>query len=439
MATLAIPTPGEPSLRDRIEDLAARIDRANDTVATSETPAIVPWPGLRQPVESPVEPPARATVAEEPIEQARKLEMLGRMAAGVAHDLNNLLAVIGGHAELLTIDSPERGPAHSDVIQTSIRLASQLTGRLLAFAKPAASFVSPVLGSVVAESAPLLRAIAGAGVECIVLNDGEPIRVPVRRDRIEQVALNLVANARDALTEAGVIVVQASAMHVGSDRRGWPADRPSGQYAVLTVADNGRGMDAATQSRIFERYFTTRGDKGTGLGLATVREIVDLAKGHVEVESAPGRGAIFRVFFPAEEIGTGFDRSIRELASGANDRTALLVDDDAGVRRLAKAWLESAGYDVIEARDGEEAARLERVVREPIDLLVTDYVMPGLGGRKLAERMRCSRPGLPIVFISGYGNPYERLEPGIRFVPKPFARSMFLEAVELVSRTVATA
>jgi two-component system, cell cycle sensor histidine kinase and response regulator CckA len=434
MATLAIPAPGEPSLRDRIEDLSARAERASDTVATSETPSIVPWPVLRKPAEL----PARATVAEEPAEQARKLEMLGRMAAGVAHDLNNLLAVIGGHAELLTIDSPDRGPAHSDVIQTSIRLASQLTGRLLAFAKPAVSFVSPVLGTVVTETMPLLRAIAGSGVECIVINEGEPLRVPVRRDRIEQVVLNLVTNARDALTEAGVIVVQASATFVGSDRKGWPADRPAGQYAVLTVADNGRGMDEATQARIFDRYFTTRGTDGTGLGLATVREIVDLANGHVEVESAPGRGAIFRVFFPVEELGTGFDQSVRDLAASANGRTVLLVDDDASVRRLAKAWLESAGYDVIEARDGDEAARLERVVREPIDLLVADFVMPGLGGRKLAERMRCSRPGLPVVFISGYANPFDRPEPGIRFVPKPFARSALLEAVEMVSRTVAT-
>lgn len=432
MATLAEVTPDGSPLRDRIASLTARAERVSDTVATSDTPVMVPWPARRVPIEKP-------TVADEPVEQSRKLELLGRMAAGAAHDLNNLLAVIGGHAELLALDSGLRPNPHSDVIQSSIRMASQLTSRLLSFAKPSTTSESPALGVVVAESAPLLRAVAGADVECIVLTDGDEVRVSVRRDQIEQVLLNLVTNARDALTESGVIAVQSSALVVGSGRRGWPADRPSGLYALLTVADNGRGMDADTVKRIFDPYFTTRGEDGTGLGLATVREIVDFARGHIEVETAPARGALFRVFLPAVEMGTGMDRTYQEMIAGAIGRTVLLVDDDPGVRRLAKAWLESVGYDVIECRNGEEAARLERVVREPIDLLVTDFVLPGLGGRKLAERMRCSRPGLPVVFISGYGQPFEMPEPGVRFVAKPFARNQFLVAVEQVMRTVAIA
>ncbi len=426
MATLA---EHELPLRDRLEAMAERAERASDTVATSETPTTVPWPAKRAVVERP-------TVADEPVEHSRKLELLGRMAAGAAHDLNNLLAVIGGHAELMALAAGPRENAHADVIQSSIRLASQLTGRLLAFSKPASTFEAPALDTVLAEAEPLVRAVAGSDVECIVLAEGEGARVSVRRDRIEQVILNLVANARDALTDSGVIAVQSSTIAVGRGRRGWPADRPSGRYAVLTVADNGRGMDAATRARIFEPYFTTRGASGTGLGLATVREIVDLARGHIEVETAPGQGALFRVFLPADDADAGFDRAVGELIAAANGRTALVVDDDAGVRRLAKAWLEAAGYDVIEARDGDEAARLARVVREPIDVLVADYVMPGLGGRKLAERLRFLRPALPVVFISGYGDCYAGADDRTRFVAKPFARGELLAAIEAVAPAI---
>jgi two-component system cell cycle sensor histidine kinase/response regulator CckA len=417
------------TLRDRINALAARVDRFNDTVATGETPMCVPWPNRR----STVERPAPRTTVDESQGQSRKLELLGRMAAGVAHDLNNLLAVIGGHAELLAMDAPERGHRHSEVIQSSIRVASQLTNRLLAFSKPPASGSLPVLESVVRESEPLLRAIVGGGIECIVTDEGDPVAVPLSRDRIEQVVLNLVVNARDAIGDHGVLAVHTSSWLIGSNRRGWPADRPAGLYAVLTVADNGRGMDEATLARIFEPYFTTRGEQGTGLGLANVREIVDLARGHIEVETAPGQGALFRVFIPAADPVSGFDHSISHLIARTNGKSALLVDDDEAVRRLAKTWLENAGYDVIETGRGEDALRLARVVLEPIDLLVADYVLPGLGGRKLAERLRFQRPGLPVVFISGYGNPYGEFDGRTRFVSKPFSRGDFMAALDAVA------
>lgn len=438
MTTQSPPPRATSTFQRRVEDCATRIDRINDTVASSETPENLPWPKRRSPVAITVEETVPTTAAE----QARKFETLGRMLAGIVHDMNNIFAVVGGHAELLstTLPSDATGLPYVEVIRSSIRHASGLTNRLLSFARPAAESPSTLdLASIVPELKTLIRAVAGSNIECVFMTDGEPARVRAHRDRIEQVILNLVANSRDALPNGGAIGLRTATIAIRPGRRNWPADRPAGPYTLLTVADNGSGIDAATRARIFDPFFTTKGTAGTGLGLATVREIVDLYRGHIEVESDPDVGTIFRIFFPAAPDEE--DASSRPFDGIAipEGMTALLVDDDDHVRAFAKSALESIGFHVIEAADGETAARLARVVREPIDLLVADVVMPGLGGRKLAERLRFSRPGLPVVYISGHSHPGFETEPGTCFVPKPFTHNRFLDDVLAITQQFVTA
>lgn len=413
----------------RHEEAAANV---RDTVVASDTPRDVPWPKTRTAaVESPPAPPPEASP---------QLETLGRMTASVVHDLNNLLAVIGGHAELLAEWLPPGsvGKQYTDVIRSSVKHASTLTHRVLNFAKPTEMLPASFdLGTVIAELEPLIRASAGPRVECAVTLGEDLPTVWAGRGQIEQVLLNLVSNARDAMPDGGVLGIRTAGVTVRPGRAGWPVERLCGPYVCLTVTDNGRGMDDPTLARLFDPFFTTKGDAGTGLGLATVRDIVGRCHGQIEVESQPDRGSVFRVYFPAFQDSDGDTDPFLELPAMHHGESALLVDDDDDVRAVAKAALETVGYNVIEARTGDEAAKLARVVQEPIDLLVADVVMPGLSGRKLAERLRCSRPGLPVVYISGY--PQHEIERGTRVVAKPFMAEQLLTAVQKVTQLVATA
>lgn len=360
------------------------------------------------------------------------------MLSGVVHDLNNIFAVIGGHAELLDTNLVKNGEAQEwiDCIRGSVRHASQLTNRLLSFSRPHEEVPTLLnLSDIVRDLKPIIRALVGSSVELILPSEDGCSYVMAHRDRIEQIILNLIGNSRDALPHGGVIGIRTATIHVSPGRAHWPADRPCGPYSVITVADNGTGIDRRTLSRIFEPFFTTKGSHGTGLGLATVREIVDGYRGHIEVDSDPDLGTIFRIFLPAELDSIRIDP---EHGINYEGFTALLVDDDDQARSMAMAVLESIGLNVIQARNGEEASRLASVVQEPIDLLVTDAVMPGIGGRKLAERLRFSRPGMPVVYISGYP-PAETLDSGMCFVSKPFHRTRLIHAVQQVMNQVVVA
>jgi PAS domain S-box-containing protein len=393
------------------------------------TPGEIP---MAVPVE---EPPKRP-------DHARQLEALGRVAANVVHDLNNLLAVVGGYADLLHEWLPPKtfGRQYSDVIRAAVRHASALTHRALNFAKPDDPRPTAFdLGTLLADLAPLIRASAGSRVECVLTPEVDVPNVWADRGQIEQVVLNLVANARDAMPRGGVLGVRTSVATVRPGQPGWPADRLCGRYVCLSVADNGTGIDDPTLARVFDPFFTTKGTVGTGLGLATIRDIVNGCHGHIEVDSKPDTGTVFRVYFPAAQETADDPDPFVDLPASHDGETALLVEDDDALRGLAKAALESVGYNVIEARTGDDAAKLARVVQEPIDLLVTDVVMPGLTGRRLAERMRCTRPGLPVVFVSGYPTTGQELEPGMRFVRKPFLAEHLLTAVQKVTQVVATA
>lgn len=386
----------------------------------------------------------QAVAVEEPpkrSEHSRKLETLGRMAAGVVHDLNNLLAVVGGNAELLAEWLPQNtfGSDYAAVIRTAVRHASSLTHRVLNYAKPTETVPLALdLSRVVADLAPLVTAVAGPRIECLFnLGDELPL-VVADRGHVEQVILNLVTNARDAMPTGGAVGLRTAAVTVRPGRVGWPADRVPGRYVCLTVADNGAGIDDPTRARMFDPFVTTK-KAGTGLGLATVAEVAAAYRGHVEVDSEPEVGTVFRVYFPAPDPADDDTDPVIELPDLHTGESALLVDDNDAVRTLAKAALEGVGYSVIEARTGDEAARLAKVLREPIALLVTDVVLPGLNGRRLAQQVRAARPDVPVVYVSGYAQPDGPPEPRTRFVAKPFTSSQLLAAVQKVAPTSARA
>ncbi len=341
---------------------------------------------------------------EQQLHHAQKMEAVGRLAGGVAHDFNNLLTVINGYAEMVQDRLPPGDPVRELVgeITRAGERAAALTRRLLAFSRQ--QLVVPQvldLNALVADTEKLLRRLIGEDVELVA--DLEPALGRVQADpgQVEQILMNLAVNARDAMPRGGRLTIQTRNLRVDvSDSSGVVP----GPYVLLAVADTGCGMDEATQARLFEPFFTTKGPgRGTGLGLATVHGIVQQAGGHIAVESAPGRGTTFRIYLPrVEAVGpTRKSQQGAHLRPGGRE-TILLVEDESAVRALVRAVLQDGGYQVLEARDGREALQMVEQYPGPIHLLVSDVVMPELGGRELADRLAGLRPDLKILYLSGY-------------------------------------
>jgi len=359
----------------------------------------------------PAEPSRTATVADTGPSNAQ-LETLGRMILGVSHDFNNVLAAIVGSGDLLA----ERVPLHSpdrewvEVIRTAGRHAAGLTKRLLQFARPGP--VSPShsdLSAVVKDLQPLVKALVPHGVRVKLQLGSNLPATDAGVTAIEQVVLNLAINAGQAMPRGGVLQIRTSAGNFDGRRS-----------VVLAVADTGSGMDDDTRARLFEPFFTTRGC-GTGLGLSTVRELVAETGGRIDVDSIPGMGSVFRVHFPAT--------AAEPIDEQFNGRTALVVDDDPVIREIMKRALESVGYDVSEAASGDEAVMNAHWLHNALDLVVTDVVMPALGGRKLVEKLRATRPDLAVVFVSGYRQMKEECAENTRFLAKPFTGRQLIAAV----------
>jgi CheY-like chemotaxis protein len=331
------------------------------------------------------------------------MEAIGKLAGGVAHDFNNLLTVINGYASFIRDQLPPSDPNREmlEAIAGAGERAASLTRQLLAFSRQ--QVVAPRVldvGAVVGNAEKMLRRLIGEDVRLRVAS--EPRQWASRLDdgQLEQIVLNLAVNARDAMPQGGDLSITT-----GNFESARPADGvPPGRYAYLEVADSGVGMDAATRARIFEPFFTTKGDKGTGLGLATVYGIVKQSDGHIAVDSAPGRGTRFRVFFPA--AAEAHSPPPVAVQSGGRrpggTETILLVEDEDAVRSLTRHVLKGCGYTILEARNGWEAINLAGQSTTPVHLLVTDVVMPHLGGRETAERLTAMYPALRVLFVSGY-------------------------------------
>ena len=364
---------------------------------------------------------------EEQFRQAQKMEAVGRLAGGIAHDFNNLLTVISGYADLLLVRMPPADPRREEVVEirSAGERAAALTRQLLAFSRK--QVIEPVvldLNGVVAHAERMLGRLIGEDVVLTTALDPRLPAVTADPGQVEQVLMNLVVNARDAMPAGGRLAVETRAVTLEPDQVGGDPDVRAGEYAQLSVTDTGHGMTDEVKAHIFEPFFTTKeSGQGTGLGLATVYAIVKANRGHVSVYSEVGRGTTVRVFLPADPRATGSSQSTPTPRPPRGSETVLLVEDEPEVRRVARMSLESQGYTVLEA-DGGPAALALLDTAPTIHLLLTDVVMPQVGGRQVAEAVRARLPGVRVLYMSGYTDDavlrHGILEHTDQFIPKPF-------------------
>jgi two-component system cell cycle sensor histidine kinase/response regulator CckA len=366
---------------------------------------------------------------EEQFLQSQKMEAIGRLAGGVAHDFNNLLTVIIGHSEM-TLSRPTAPELVAESIQEIKRAAERaasLTRQLLAFSRKQVLALLPLdLNPVVSRLIDLLRRLIGEDIQLTTNLDPGLGLVKADQGQIEQVLMNLAVNARDAMPEGGKLTIETKNVVVEKGLLGPDADAGPGPYVLLAVSDTGCGMTEQVKSRIFEPFFTTKGPgKGTGLGLATVYGIVKQSGGHVAVYSEPGRGTAFKVYLPRVEMAVPLYETRPSVADfPLGKETILLVEDEEALRRLSQQILELAGYTVLVAQDGEEAVQMVTQYAGVIDLLLTDVVMPRMSGPQAVEQLDRLRPGLKVLYLSGYTDnavvQHGVLEQDAAFLQKPF-------------------
>ncbi len=377
---------------------------------------------------------------EDQFRQAQKMEAVGRLSGGVAHDFNNLLGVILGYAEFLQERLQPEDPlrASADEILKAGERAASLTRQLLAFSRQQVLDPKVIdLNGAVADAEKLLRRLIGEDVELRTSLARDLGRVKADLGQFEQVIMNLAVNARDAMPQGGKLTI--STENFVMDQmfvRRYPYPVQPGPYILLTVADTGVGMDSETKARAFEPFFTTKEKgKGTGLGLSTVYGVVKQSGGYIDIESAPGAGTAFKIYLPRvdQEIDTKRQSLAAPGRMAAGRETVLLVEDEDSLRKLTRATLEQGGYTVLEAKDGAEALETSRRHAGSIDLLLTDIVMPGMGGHALAEELTRRRPEIRVVYMSGYTGQrvgsQGPIEPGSDFLPKPFTREVLTRKI----------
>jgi PAS domain S-box-containing protein len=381
----------------------------------------------------------RALAAQ--LRQAQKIEAVGRLAGGVAHDFNNLLMVIKGYTEMLLKDLPKEQPQHA-YAQEVMRAADQavsVTQQLLAFSRK--QVLAPKvldLNSVLLDMSRMLPRLIPEDIEISLLPAKNLGLVKTDPGQVQQVLMNLVLNARDSMPRGGKLGIETSNVELTQDYAFWHVSVTPGPYVMLAVSDTGEGMDAETQARIFEPFFTTKEKgKGTGLGLATVYGIVKQSGGYIWVYSEAGKGTTFKVYFPRVE-GTAEKVRVQDPPGAwiTGSETLLLVEDDEGVRELAREFLQKRGYHVLVATGGRQAVQLVEQHPGPIHLMITDVVMPGMSGRELVDRVATRRRGMRVLYVSGYTEDavlqHGVENAGTMFLSKPFALSALARKVREV-------
>ena len=384
---------------------------------------------------------------EEQFRQAQKMEAVGRLAGGVAHDFNNLLMVINGYTEVLLEQLEQGSGMHQKVqsIQQAADRAATLTRQLLAFSRKQLLELKVVdVNTVIQDMERLLRPLIGENIELVTRLSPDAGRTRADAGQLEQVIMNLVVNAKDAMPEGGKITLQSSSVTV---RKNFHEQRfiLPGPYVVISVSDTGHGMDKETQSRIFEPFFTTKEKgKGTGLGLSTVYGIVKQSNGYVYTQSEIGSGTTFYIYLPrVEDSAEGASPAKSQDSEKGGCETILLVEDEASVRELVRETLAMRGYRILEAENGESGLRVAENYPERIDILVTDVVMPGMGGRELARKLLLARPGIGVLYLSGYTEDAV-VHPGAlgtsaAFLQKPFTlQSLAKKVRDVLNLTRAT-
>jgi len=376
---------------------------------------------------------------EEQFRQSQKMEAVGRLSGGVAHDFNNLLGVIIGYGEIVQEGTPEDSPLRTciDEILKAGHRAGALTRQLLAFSRQQVMDSRVLdLNVVVKDMEKMLKRLIGEDVQLKTALDPALMRIKADQGQIEQVIMNLAVNARDAMLAGGELRLNTSNFYMDEDFiRRYPYPVLVGDYVLLTVSDNGAGMDATTRARVFEPFFTTKEKgKGTGLGLSMVYGVVKQSGGYIEVVSEPGAGATFKIYLPKVAVTADPQKPPVEVpASPHGNETLLLVEDEVSLRKLSRHLLELCGYDVLEAESGAEALKLGQEHTGVIHLLLTDVVMPGMSGRALADQLVKHRPETRVVYMSGYTGQtvgeHGVLAEGSFFLPKPFTREALARKV----------
>lgn len=391
--------------------------------------------------------------AESQLLQAQKLESIGRLAGGIAHDFNNVLFAIKGYAELLTEDL---GPAHRDkldpdealrsveAISNAATRAASLTAQLLAFSRR--QVVRPEvleLNAAVASIEPMLRPLIGAQIELVARLGPGTGRLRADPSQLDQILVNLVINARDAMPDGGSITIETGNVDLDD---AYALDHPEvvpGPHVYLSVSDTGLGMDVETREHVFEPFFTTKElGHGTGLGLATIYGVVRQAGGHIWLYSEPGIGSTFKLYFPRVDAPASAAHAPGLPSAAAGSGAVMVVEDETSVREMTSVVLRRAGYEVTQVSDGGEALEQLTGRAAPIDVLVTDVVMPGMSGIDLAERVINRFPAAGVVLLSGYNAETMDLDRVVRrgalFLSKPVTSSDLLDAVKRSTERRAT-
>jgi len=367
--------------------------------------------------------------AQQTLLQAQKMDAIGRLAGGVAHDFNNLLTIIHGRCEILLKRFEQGSKPRNDLelIQRTAHRAAALTRQLLAFSRQ--QVLQPRvlhLNAAVGESVSMLQRLIGEHITLVTFPEARRDRVQADPTQLEQVLMNLAINARDAMPRGGRLTIETADVELDEAFVREHPGAAAGPHVRLTVSDDGVGMSAEVQARIFEPFFTTKDKgRGTGLGLSMVYGIVKQHEGYIGVKSVPGQGTTLEIYLPcADDAESRVEPPAERGGESRGSETILLVEDEGDVRELTREILEMAGYTVLEAARGDEALRLCRDSDRPIDLLLTDVVMPQMSGPELARHLGELRPGTKVVYMSGYTDDalghHGVLDPDIVLLPKPF-------------------
>lgn len=375
---------------------------------------------------------------EAELRQTQKMEAIGQLAGGVAHEFNNYLGVILGYSEILAEEAGENEGLRQNVaeINAATQHAASLTKQLLAFSRKQVLEPQVVdLNQAIREAHRLLQRLVPANIDVVPKLAPAIGRVKLDPGQIQQILINLIVNARDAMPEGGKVIITTSDLDMNEPSASQQLGLHPGSYVVLSVSDNGCGMDPQTRSRLFEPFYTTKEPgKGTGLGLATVYGIVTHGGGHVGVESAEGKGTTFQIYLPrVQETRQSFELAGLQLVEAAGIARILVVEDEASLRRLLTVSLERRKYKVVAAKDGAEALDIFRQHADRIRLVVTDLMMPRMDGFELRRQIAAVAADVKFLFMSGYSEQFieqqKELPPGCDFLEKPFLPEQLAEKV----------
>ncbi len=377
---------------------------------------------------------------EEQLRQSQKMEAIGQLTGGIAHDFNNILTIINGYSDLMLAKLRRDDPSFEPVqqIKEAAYRASSLTSQLLAFSRK--QILNPVildLNHLIRQMEKMLRRLIGEDIDLRTIYDDNISTIKADSSQIEQVILNLAVNARDAMPRGGKLIIETAMVNFTEEYVRLHEDVSEGRFVMMAVSDTGTGIDEATKPRIFEPFFTTKEkERGTGLGLSTVYGIVKQSGGSIWVYSEPGKGTIFKVYFPAVKKGSATKAEQKELLRLHSDETILVVEDDEGVRNLVVITLKKYGYQPIVAANGAEALKKVDEFRGRIDLLLTDVIMPKIGGSELSDSLVKKLPNLKVLFMSGYTDKsiidHGVLQKGIHFIQKPFSPEALIRKLRQV-------